>query len=249
MKRIKKYSRLIPQILLAHFSFFLSSNSSNAQWFGLFGPNDYEECASAAAKDAKNNTALSILIENCAKDFPARRNGRGGYVFYEPLSQSYIDVSGPKLKEKDWKKIEIVQKQAVEKALRDAEEERKRAEELLNALEQQEQRFKFRTAEALQKLVILGKNLVPGESLCIDTKLSVNLKNNSKEHITEVTVGFSYFGAEQTYCPDSLPNLPPQKISLKPSQSGVINFDSYQLCDRARSKKYCIRINKVRIRN
>jgi len=44
-----------------------------AQSWNPFAPSDYEECAESAAKTAKTNEALKILIAACASKFAGRR--------------------------------------------------------------------------------------------------------------------------------------------------------------------------------
>ncbi len=90
----------------------LSLISNAAPAWSIFSPKDYEECSVQAAKDAKNNDSLRILLDYCDTEFPARRKPEGGYHYYigkmdrlPDQNYGYLDVSGPKLTKSDWTKI------------------------------------------------------------------------------------------------------------------------------------------------
>jgi len=73
--------------------------------FSLFGPKDYEECQVSAAKEAKNEKALTILLVKCADDFPARRADGGGYQYFDSQTNQVFSVSGPKMSKADWSAV------------------------------------------------------------------------------------------------------------------------------------------------
>ena len=96
--------------------------SETASAWNLFGPKDFESCQEEAARDAKSKDALSILIDSCDSNYPARRKPQGGYYYYDFETKKYYDVSGPKPSKKDW--------EAIEKARLDA----KKVEQEINTL-------------------------------------------------------------------------------------------------------------------
>jgi len=83
----------------------VASPLSDVSAFSFFGPKDYEECEAAAAKEAKTETALTILRQKCASDFPARRWREGGYYFYDAQTNMSFFVSGPRMSKSDWDRI------------------------------------------------------------------------------------------------------------------------------------------------
>jgi hypothetical protein len=83
---------------------------SNAGAFNFFGPSDYEECAERAAKDARTNAALRVLLKTCRSKFQARRKTGGGYIwcpYIADLSKSLcIDVAKPTVSKRDRARLE-----------------------------------------------------------------------------------------------------------------------------------------------
>jgi hypothetical protein len=70
--------------------------AAHAGWRSwLFGPQDYEECAESAAKDAKSKDALTVLLSLCETKFRGRRKPNGGYTFYDERQNQYFDIKGP----------------------------------------------------------------------------------------------------------------------------------------------------------
>ena len=63
--------------------------------FNLFGPKDYEECEQSAAKTAKLQSAVPILIESCRNQFAGRRKPGGGYAYYDERQLRSFDIEGP----------------------------------------------------------------------------------------------------------------------------------------------------------
>jgi hypothetical protein len=60
-----------------------------------FPPQDYEDCAAGAARDAKSKDALSVLLSICGSEFNARRKPGGGYAYYDSCQDRTVDVKGP----------------------------------------------------------------------------------------------------------------------------------------------------------
>jgi hypothetical protein len=63
-------------------SSILAPEAAHADWWSWwpFGPKDYEECAVNAAKEAKSEDALAILLSSCELQFKGRRKPTGGYT-------------------------------------------------------------------------------------------------------------------------------------------------------------------------
>jgi hypothetical protein len=67
----------------------------SAQWWNLFAPKDYEDCAESAARDAKSKAALDIFLEACDSKFKGRRKLGGGYTYFDPRQFRDFDIAGP----------------------------------------------------------------------------------------------------------------------------------------------------------
>ena len=75
---------------------------------------DQESCTNNAAQTAKTAAGLQIMIENCKNTYPAIRNGRGGYSFYDTQLDEWIDVSGPVLSQNDLASIYKMKKYKIQ---------------------------------------------------------------------------------------------------------------------------------------
>jgi hypothetical protein len=67
-----------------------------------FLPKDYEECIESAAKSAKSKEALSILLSSCGSKFVGRRDGRGGYVYFDSRQDRNFDIARPNPTSDEW---------------------------------------------------------------------------------------------------------------------------------------------------
>ena len=81
--------------MVIFFSVALIPTVSFAQWWNPFAPSDYEECAESAAKSAKTNEALKVLISTCASKFAGRRKVGGGYSYFDARQDRTFDIKGP----------------------------------------------------------------------------------------------------------------------------------------------------------
>jgi hypothetical protein len=67
---------------------------SQAQWWGMRAPADYEECADSAEKAATKEARASQLSE-CGVKFAARRKPGGGYSYFDFMQNRHFDIAGP----------------------------------------------------------------------------------------------------------------------------------------------------------
>jgi hypothetical protein len=93
------------------FSFFVvlaivGAVTAWASGWNPFPPKDYEECIESAAKSAKSNEALAILVSSCSSKFVGRRNVRGGYTYYDDRQNSTFNIAGPNPTPEEWALIE-----------------------------------------------------------------------------------------------------------------------------------------------
>jgi ribosomal protein L12E/L44/L45/RPP1/RPP2 len=73
----------------------LASTPSIAQWWPLFAPRDYEDCAASAEKTATTKEARASLLAECDAKFSGRRKPGGGYTYYDFMQNRHFDIAGP----------------------------------------------------------------------------------------------------------------------------------------------------------
>ena len=71
------------------------ASPADAQWWNPLAPSDFEECTERAAKEAKTNEALNILLESCRAKFTGRRKPGGGYTFLDTRQNRSFPIAGP----------------------------------------------------------------------------------------------------------------------------------------------------------
>jgi hypothetical protein len=200
LKLIRYFPRKTSQLLLVAAAFLFPIVASA----GFFGPSDYEDCEVAAAKDARSSDALEVLLGNCDDEFPARRNPMGGYLYYDPVSQHEIPVSGPKLSRADKLKIEKIH-EAVAKYQKD----------------QQTKELSALRGVTIQKWGIDCAS----RYLCSEKIISANIKNNSEFTIKSVTVGWVVAKSIRT-CGSVSPSGT-RYVRIPPKGTAVITFSTY----------------------
>jgi hypothetical protein len=131
-------------------------------------PRDQEDCIARAAKEAKTNAALEVLVRNCESEFPAKRRDDGTYAYFDAQTKEWVDVSGPKLSDEDVKTIEVLRSQKVEN------------------LSQKESR----KTKAIKGVTVERFDISCEGPLCWEKNITVSLKNNSEFRIFGVTFGY-----------------------------------------------------------
>ena len=96
------YSRNLTCLVLFFFG------ASNAYAWNPFAPTDNGQCIEKAANNAKSEYALRVLINQCNKEFPGKKDAYGNFYYYDVETQQNIQVSGSKLTESDINKIQII---------------------------------------------------------------------------------------------------------------------------------------------
>ena len=245
---LSKKSSLNGALCVYAFFSFASSlpSTASAQFLGFFGPKDYEECADKAAREAKNRDSLGILLQNCHSEFPGRKKPAGGYRYFDPRTGEYVDVSGPKFSAAD---VVAIEKQYQSFLVwRRAEENQRQAEEQRSQL--QLEAFRRRTDETLSKLEITKRSLTTeGNYYCITGNLSISFRNNSRETINRVSIGFSSVGPDAKQCPNSLPQIATRDIVVRPGETSIVSVTSSDLCQNSNPRPYCASITGVSIEN
>jgi hypothetical protein len=156
--------------------------------FDLFdyirSPRDYEDCAAVAAKKAETNRALETLLSVCDTRFPVRRKIGGGYSFYDPISETSIDVSGPNITSSDYAKIQAARRKhdAWLSALETARQQQK-------AIDAAEKEASRRRNEDALKAVRLVSSKLSCRFGCAGLSGVVTVANDSRYKISAVEFG------------------------------------------------------------
>jgi hypothetical protein len=88
------------------FGIALISTRSNAQWWRLHAPSDFEECSDAAERTASSKEMRTSLISECDAKFAGRRKPGGGYTYYDFMQNRHFDIAGPNPTPEELKQID-----------------------------------------------------------------------------------------------------------------------------------------------
>lgn len=194
-------------------AFHFMSFSAHSLAFSFFSPKDFEECKVEAAKEAKTQQALGILVQNCNSEFPARRKQGGGYQYYDIESGSYINVSSPKLSKTDLRKIEEVRQQYRNEMIR--------ANQL--AVEAS-QRQKNKNAELVRGLSIVNWNITC-DYLCFNKIITATIKNSSMHELNWIQVGWVLTSGKLN-CNTNLSPTSGAGVSIPPGQKATLTWET-----------------------
>lgn len=214
-------------------------NDANA--WTLFGSSDYEECSVDAAKTAKSNQALALLIQNCSKEFPAKKGSDGKYYYYNKRTKTSIEVESPKLSSGDLKKIEALNKEA------DRIDEEIRA----TALRFQKE-YEAKKTEALNNIKIIDWDFECSGSFstCYVENIRIRIQNRSKDEIIRISFGFVLV-PDNFVCDKNLAQNMSKIVKIPANQTAVINFSRYEINDFPQANyaktKGCISVTDIEV--
>jgi len=239
--------------------------------WSLFGPSDYEECSVDAAKEAKNNNSLAILLQNCNREFPARKGSDGRYYYMTTFGIS-IDVESPKLTSKDRQKIDEINKnwekteteirakeEKAEAERQAAEAERRKKDEQAEAerqlaLQKFKADFQARKQDTLTSLKVsdwhFDCNWI-GDS-CYVENIHVTLLNRSQNSINMMGLGF-IISSQDITCSSNLPENLKKSVRIPKQGNAILNFTSFEIRDfpkatsNSHKVKGCITVTSVDI--
>jgi hypothetical protein len=78
---------------------------AQAQWWGMRGPADFEECADHAEK-APTKEARTAALSECNAKFAGRRKPGGGYSYFDFMQNRNFDIAGPNPTSEEQKHID-----------------------------------------------------------------------------------------------------------------------------------------------
>ncbi len=183
--------------------------------FSFFSPKDFEECKLKAAKDAKTQQALVILIQNCNSEFPARRKQGGGYQYYDFDTRSYIDVSSPKLSKTDLQKIAEARKQY--------KNEMMRANQLAA---EKRQRQNEKNLELFRGLSVVDWSIrCQSNYACWNKIITATIKNTSAHELESIQVGWVLTSGKLN-CDANLSPTKSARVSIPPGQKATLSWET-----------------------
>ena len=232
----KIISKAIVCILLA-----LLGTPALAQWWNPFAPTDYEECAESAAKTAKTNEALKILISACASKFAGRRKVGGGYTYFDARQNRSFDIKGPNPTPDELKRIDADYAEQIKADIalqaQQAEADRQFRRQLEREQAEEEVRRESYAAEVARRIATATPQLrattnrleclYPILDTCDQFDLTVTVKNSSKELVTSFELGWTFISEDTPTCPNSIPGKRQQNIRLRPNDTTVLNIKGF----------------------
>jgi hypothetical protein len=228
-------------------------------------PKDYEECIEDAAKTAKSQEALNILVQSCDSKFRGRRNPGGGYTYFDARQDRAFRISGPNPSQEELDYIEnqyakyldnqkrtAIAQADLERRNRSAQAELER-KNLIAQAEQQKQQQLFKQEIDRRRRVAQGKLAVTSNNIectlssyCGMYKITVGMKNESAETVSAVSIGWAFLSGKEASCPTSLPTKHRELVSLKPGQTTVLNIDGLDGPNNA-PVRFCTMVTDVEI--
>lgn len=199
----------------------------------IFGPSDYEECSSSAAKKAKNRDALLVLLQNCETEFPARKNEYGQYVYWDRETNIKFIVSGPKLSDADRRRI-----QSEKTRIKQEEQERSQR------IQQQAQERSQRNAAARQRVQVTDLKNACDDSLCMKKLLTMTVKNNYHAALDSVSVGW-VIAKDIKEC-GAVPQQETRYMVINPGETAVLTFQTWE--GPQGSFRSCMNVTAVNVR-
>jgi hypothetical protein len=180
-------------------AFVSLSVPASAQFFGLLGPSDYEECADRAARETQDRNALNIRLETCHATFPARRKPGGGYQYCLVFQREVecIDVRSPKMSRQDWDQVDrrsaAIQ---AETRLRAFELERQQRETIQA---RQLARTNAATGVSLRRAEVRCERTDVISARCVSASLLIEIENVSRLNIKGLEL--NYLLPSEGVCP------------------------------------------------
>jgi hypothetical protein len=238
-----------------------------AQWWNPFAPSDYEECSESAARTAKTNEALKILISACASKFVGRRKVGGGYTYFDPRQNRSFDISGPNPTHDEVKRIDADYAAQVKADIALQAQQAEASRQLERELEEDEAKRRIYAADMVRQAKIAAAELArrteiaagqvraspnhleclyPALQSCEDFDLTVTVKNSSTETVKSFELGWTFISEDTTSCPNSIPGKTREDIRLRSNGTTVINIKGHDGSKSLKSR-ICVGITALDI--
>ena len=92
--------------ILAGLCIAFSSTQSRAEWWKIYAPKDYEDCATSAEQPGLSKQDKAKVLSGCDAKFAGRRKPGGGYTYYDFMQNRHFDIAGPNPTPDELKKMD-----------------------------------------------------------------------------------------------------------------------------------------------
>ncbi len=79
---------------------------SHAEWWKIYAPKDFEDCASSAEQPRLTKDDKAKIISECDSKFAGRRKIGGGYTYFDFMQNRHFDIAGPNPTSEELKRID-----------------------------------------------------------------------------------------------------------------------------------------------
>lgn len=83
-----------------------SPTQSRAEWWKIYAPKDYEDCATSAEQPGLSKQDKAKVLSSCDAKFAGRRKPGGGYTYYDFMQNRHFDIAGPNPTPEELKKMD-----------------------------------------------------------------------------------------------------------------------------------------------
>jgi hypothetical protein len=88
-------------------SIALVPTQSHAEWWKIYAPKDYEDCATSAEQPGLAKQEKAKILSACDAKFAGRRKpGGGGYTYFDFMQNRQFDIAGPNPTPEELKKMD-----------------------------------------------------------------------------------------------------------------------------------------------
>lgn len=83
-----------------------SPTQSRAEWWKIYAPKDYEDCATSAEQPGLSKQDKAKILSDCDAKFAGRRKPGGGYAYFDFMQNRSFDIAGPNPTPEELKKMD-----------------------------------------------------------------------------------------------------------------------------------------------
>jgi hypothetical protein len=165
------------------------------------------------------------------------------------LEQKRQDAAAEK--QRNWQQQQNQAAEAVRQRLQAEAAERQRLQEAQAAeqrrIQEAQAAYAIRHNNAVRQFQILSHHLTCAFSWnCLQYKLAVEIKNNSQEIVSAVSVGWAILPNASDNCPSSLPTRERAVVNLRSGDTTALNFDGFDGLAHEEFR-YCVLITDAEI--
>jgi hypothetical protein len=84
----------------------LAPTQSRGEWWKIYAPKDYEDCATSAEQPSLSKQEKAKILSQCDAKFAGRRKPGGGYTYFDFMQNRPFDIAGPNPTPEELKKMD-----------------------------------------------------------------------------------------------------------------------------------------------